>query len=99
MNLKASSDPTHNQEEDLSLSNLHELTKTKSLIGQIFNKCICTIMHQWIFSPYRLDRDSSGREIYLYVREDMPFKMKKANLEKTFEGFFIEIDIRRKVVS
>ena len=49
-----------------------------------------------ILPPYRLDKNSNGGGILLYVREDIPFKMIKAD----FEGFFIEIDLRgRKLAS
>ena len=47
--------------------------------------------------PYRLDRTAKGGGILLYIREDIPSKrIKKVTFDKSFEGFFIEINLRSK---
>ena len=45
---------------------------------------------------YHLHRNSSGGGNLLYVREDIPSKILKADIQVTFEGFFIEINLRNK---
>ena len=48
-------------------------------------------------SPYRLDRTSKGGRILLYIREDIPSKyIKNVKIDKSFEGFFVEINLRSK---
>ena len=48
-------------------------------------------------SPYRLDRTSKGGGILLYIREDIPSKyIKNVKIDKSFEGFFVEINLRSK---
>ena len=44
--------------------------------------------------PYRFDRNGSGGEILLYIREDIPSKLILTKM--TLEGFFIEINLRKK---
>ena len=44
--------------------------------------------------PYRFDRNSSGGGILLYIREDIPSKFILTKM--TIEGFFIEINLRKK---
>ena len=44
-------------------------------------------------TPYRLDRDSKGGGIILYVREDIPSNL-IAFEEKPIESLFIEINLR-----
>ena len=47
--------------------------------------------------PYRLDLTAKGEWILLYIREDIPSKcIKKVTFAESFEGFFIEINLRRK---
>ena len=46
------------------------------------------------YTTYRLDRNSNGGGILLYVREDIPFTL--LNTELLIEGFCIEINIRKK---
>ena len=47
--------------------------------------------------PYRLDRTAKGGGILLYIREDIPSKrIKKVTFDESFEGFFIEINLRSK---
>ena len=45
---------------------------------------------------YYFDRNSNGGGNLLYVREGIPSKMIKADPHNTFEGFFIEINLRKK---
>ena len=42
---------------------------------------------------YRLDRDSLGRGILLYVREDIPTKLTEVET-KPIEGFYVEMNLR-----
>ena len=47
--------------------------------------------------PERLDRTAKGGGILLYMRDDIPFKrIKKVTFDESFEGFFIEINLRSK---
>ena len=46
--------------------------------------------------PYRLDRNSHGGGIIIYVREDIPSKeLKKHSFPDDIEGIFIEINLRK----
>ena len=47
--------------------------------------------------PCRLDRTAKGGGILLYIREDIPYKsIKKFTFDESFEGFFMEINLRVK---
>ena len=47
--------------------------------------------------PYRLDCTAKGEGILLYIRENIRSKhIKKITFDETFEGFFIEINLRSK---
>ena len=45
--------------------------------------------------PYRLDRNSHGGVILIYVREDIPCKLIPTK-NCTIEGFFLELNLRSK---
>ena len=48
-------------------------------------------------TPYRLDRTAKGGGILLYIRQDIPSKyIKKITVNESFEGFFVEINLRSK---
>ena len=48
-------------------------------------------------SPYRLDRDSNGGGILLYIREDIPSKLKNSiEISENIECIFIEINLFKK---
>ena len=47
-------------------------------------------------TSYHLHRNSNGGGNLLYVRENIPSKMLEADLQVTFEGFFIEINFKNK---
>ena len=48
-------------------------------------------------SPFRLDRNSYGGGLLLYVREDIPAKLiNNIKFEKDIEAMFIEINLRKK---
>ena len=49
-------------------------------------------------TPYRLDRTCKGGGLLLYVRDDLPSKQIKLKFieNEAFEGFFVEINLRRK---
>ena len=44
--------------------------------------------------PYRFYRNVNGGGIFLYIREDIPSKLIINKM--TIEGFFVEIDLRKK---
>ena len=44
-------------------------------------------------TPYRLDRDSKGRGIMLYVRADIPSNLLAVE-DKSIESFFIELNFQ-----
>ena len=44
---------------------------------------------------YRFDRNGNGGGILLYIREDIPSKLILTKM--TIEGFFVEINLRKKV--
>ena len=47
----------------------------------------------WFSTPYRLDRNSNGGGLMLFVREDIPSNLVEAE-EKRIEGFYIELNLR-----
>ena len=47
-------------------------------------------------TPFRKDRTTKGGGILLYVREDVPWKIIKTEINAYYEGFFIEINLRKK---
>ena len=48
-------------------------------------------------SPFRLDRNSYGGGILLYVREDIPAKpISNRSFDKDIEAMFVEINLRKK---
>ena len=48
-------------------------------------------------TPYRLDRTAKGGGILVYIRQDIPSKyIKKLTVNESFEGFFVEINLRSK---
>ena len=47
-------------------------------------------------SPFRLDRDSNGGGVIIYVREDIPCReLKLHNIPDNFEGIVLEIKLRK----
>ena len=49
--------------------------------------------------PFRLNRTSRGSGILLFVREDIPCKIIKTDYDAYFEGNFVEINLRKKMVT
>ena len=47
-------------------------------------------------TPFRNDQTSKSGGILLYVREDIPCKIIKTETDAYYEGFFIEINLRKK---
>ena len=48
-------------------------------------------------APIRKDRNSSGGGLLLYIRNDIPCKLLKAyDLPNEFEGFFVEVNLRKR---
>ena len=46
---------------------------------------------------YRLDRTANGGEILLNIRQYIPSKyLKKITVKESFEGFFVELNLRSK---
>ena len=48
--------------------------------------------------PFRLDRNSNGGGIMLFVREDIPAKLIFTEVSP-IEGFYVEINLRKQVVN
>ena len=48
--------------------------------------------------PFRLDRTSHGGGILLFAREDIPCKIIKTDWDADFERFFVEINLRKKLL-
>ena len=46
-------------------------------------------------APIRFDRNGRGGGIILYIREDIPDRLLKLSLPKDFEGFFVELNLRK----
>ena len=46
-------------------------------------------------APYRLNRNSVGGGIFVYVREDISSKLISVNFQNR-EGFFLEINLRKR---
>ena len=44
--------------------------------------------------PYRFDRNGNGGGILVFIREDIPSKLVESQMK--IEGFFIELNLRRK---
>ena len=49
-------------------------------------------------APKRFDRNGRGGEIILYLREDIPARLLTTSLPKDFEGFFVELNLRKKKI-
>ena len=50
------------------------------------------------FALFRYDRNRHGGEILLFVREDIPVKMSSTTSANNFEGFLLELNIRKKKI-
>ena len=50
---------------------------------------------QGFSKPYRLDRNSHGGGILIYVREDIPSKELNKRVLEDIEGIFIEVNFRK----
>ena len=49
-------------------------------------------------NPHRLDRYSHGCAILVYVRNNIPSNLVKLDqMSENFEGFFIELDLSKKI--
>ena len=46
--------------------------------------------------PYRLDRNSNGGRLLLYVREDTPSKFLKVKSDRNIESICIEVNLRKR---
>ena len=49
-------------------------------------------------APIRFDRNGRGGGIILYIREDILARFLKTSLPKDFEGFFVELNLRKKKI-
>ena len=47
-------------------------------------------------TPYRLDRDSNGGGIMLYVREDIPSNLLATDEKNHVESFYVELNLRNE---
>ena len=76
-------------------NNLEILMISEKKIGDTFPESQFLI--QGFSTPYRLDRTARGGGILLYIRRDIPSKiLKKITVNKSFEGFFVELNLRSK---
>ena len=48
--------------------------------------------------PIRFYRNGRGGEILLYIREDIPARFLTSSSPKYFEGFFVELNLRKKKI-
>ena len=49
-------------------------------------------------APIRFDRNCRGGGILLYIREDIPARLLTTSLPKDFEGFFVELNLRKNKI-
>ena len=47
-------------------------------------------------APYRLDRNSKGVGILLYIREDIPSRLLNSKLKTGIETISVEINLRKR---
>ena len=47
-------------------------------------------------TPYRIDRDSNGGDIMLYVREDIPSNLLATDEKNHIESFYVELNLRNE---
>ena len=47
-------------------------------------------------TPHRLDRDSNGGGIVLYVREDIPSNLLATDEKNHIESFYVELNLRNE---
>ena len=47
-------------------------------------------------TPYRLDRDSNGGGVMLYVREDIPSNFLATDEKNHIESFYVELNLRNE---
>ena len=47
-------------------------------------------------TPYRLDHDSNGGGIMLYVREDIPSNLLATDKKNHIESFYVELNLRKE---
>lgn len=78
-------------------------SKLKTVLDHRSNKLGCSFPNvQFIIEghapPFRYDRESNGRGIPLFVKEDVSAKTKSKSLSKDFEGFFVELNLRRNKI-
>ena len=49
-------------------------------------------------APIRFDRNDRGGGIIAYIREDIPARLLITSLPKDLEGFFVELNLRKKKI-
>ena len=49
-------------------------------------------------APIRFDRNGRGGGIILYIRKDIPARLLTTSLPKDFEGFFVELNLRKEKI-
>ena len=76
-------------------NNLDILMVSETKIDDTFPKSQFLI--EGFSKPFRLDRTAKGGGILLYIREDIPCRyIKQTTLNNSFEGFFVELNLRSK---
>ena len=73
---------------------LHSNVDMLLILGTKIDSSFPTAQFKIGYNTYRLDRNSNGRGILLYVREDILSTL--LNTELFIEGFYIETNIRKK---
>ena len=49
-------------------------------------------------APIRFNRNCRGGGIFLYIREDIPARLLTTFVPEDFEGFFVELNLRKKKI-
>ena len=76
--------------------NLDILMISQTKLGSTFPSNQFTI--EGYTAPIRFDRNCRGGGILLYIREDVPARLLTTSLPKDFEGFFVELNLRKKKI-
>ena len=78
----------------LIMGNIDILVITESKLDETFPTQQFSI--EGYFLPYRVDRNSSGGGIFIYVREDIPCReLTTLSHNSNMEGIFLEINLRK----
>ena len=76
--------------------NINSLRNKSEALQYIINRNRDIILLSETKLAYRLDRNSNGRGLLLYVREDIPFKFLKVKSDCNIESICVEVKLRKK---